>query len=114
MCTNRIDYTPSHVSENVKNETLIKWVTCHWVPGSLRPGFIASQVLCVCNFYATFFCNFLQLLCNFLLQKKVVKTVAKKLQKKSCNKRQKSCNKLAKSCKKMLHNSCKHIEPGTQ
>ena len=46
------------------------WVTCHWVPGSLRPGFMESQVhcvpgslrprFCVCNFYATFCATFMQ------------------------------------------------------
>ena len=108
-------------------------VTCHCVPGSLRPGFIASQVLCVCNFYATFFATSLQRLCNFFCncffpifcthKIQLFATLfaifcnlfcnLKKVAKKSCKK--KSCNKLAKSCKKKeLHSSCKHIEPGTQ
>ena len=101
-----------------------------------------------CNFYATFlatfFCNFppplfcqnncnlfflatflatcFATFCNFLLPKKkllkVARKVAQKLRKVATKvsnvAHTKSCNKLAKSCKKKLHKSCKHIEPGTQ
>ena len=97
----------------------------HCVPGSLCPRFY------VCNFYVTFFATFLQLffsfkkvaflghflqlvlqlLCNFLLQKKKLLKVAKKLPKKLHKK------KLQQTCKKLpqkLHTSCKHIEPRTQ
>ena len=84
---------------------------------SLCPGFIASQVLCVCNCYATvcatlcncmqlflhffaIFCNVLQL---FVAKKSELLTVGKKLQKVAKKVAKKSCNKLAKRCKKVAY-----------
>ena len=99
---------------------------CLCVPGSLRPGFIESRVLCVCNFYATFVSNFLQVCCNFLgvccnflcvatfffgnflatffttffLQQKIAKKL-QKLAKQVAKKLQKTvASKLQQSCKK--------------
>ena len=82
-------------------------------------GFIASQVLCVCNFYATVFCNFVAtVFCNcffatfcyffatFCCKKKLPKKVATNAQTVATN--------LQKVANKKLHKSCKHIEPGTQ
>ena len=102
----------------------------HWVPGSLRPGFIKSQVhcvpgslpprFCVCNFYATFFATFMGTFCNFFatfppnfLQLFLLffcNLFCHFLQLKSSKK---SCNKLAKSWKK----GCIQVantEPGKQ
>ena len=121
-----------------KRQAIILQVTCHWVPGSLRPWFIVSRVHCVpgsmfatfmqlflqlyATFLATVFCNFFahkncNLFCNFFAtfccKKKVAKSckkVANKLPKKVANKLQQTCKKLPKK----LHKSCKHIEPGTQ
>ena len=93
---------------------------------SLCPGFIASRVLCVCNFYATFFCNFLQVCCNFFFATFWPSFLATKSCKKNAKRVAKKCNlflqflgggEVAKSCKKNVAKSCiscKHIEPGTQ
>ena len=112
---------------------LLRVVTCHWVPGLLCPGFIVSQVLCVCNFYAifwqlsetffaTFFPNFLAhtqiatffaTSLQFFVAKTVAKTVAVKVAKHFGNKLaiKKSCNKLAN---KVANTNPGLNEPGAQ
>ena len=120
----RIGSRPSAQSRALGEKT----EACLCVPGSLRPGFIESRVVCVWNFYATFvatFCNFvatfflqyfMQVLATFFCNKKLQRS-CKKLHfflQKSCQctfppkkvgektvakKLHKRCNKVAKSCK---------------
>ena len=89
---------------------------CLCVLGSLRPGFIESWVLCVCNCYATFVASLLQLFLqlffyhffatfsnSFFLQQKV----AKKLQFFGTKKLPKKVAFLgAKKLEKQLEKSC--------
>ena len=88
--------------------------------------FIESLDLCICNFYATVFCNFLQVCCNFFLGKFVAtflqlfgqpfpQTFSNFLGNTKLQRSKKLQNKLPKSCqtfaiffgKKVGENSCK-------